>query len=550
MSQQIKNIFNHIIYMKTRILAALALATLAVGSAGAQAAVDAYTLTPTQLRGTARFISMGGAFTSLGGDLSCMTQNPAGLGLYRQSDIGLTFDVSMRRSESLTNCGKYTENKTKAFFDNFGYVGVAKLNGAMSHFQWGVSYNRLNVFDRITVGENQPIDNSLSNYIASYTNGVVPDDLLEGDDYDPYYNPDNDWLSVLAYNSFMINGAGSDKYRGLYNDYTKDDSSKYHYREFGYTDEYNIDFAGNVSDMIFWGVGLGIVDMQYTRYGSYSESMAKADVYYKAEDMVTQGTANFDLTNDCYVNGNGVNLKVGVVVRPIEALRLGLAVHTPTWYHLSHSGYGKVVYEYKPDADKSQTPTNAGYYTTPDYEYTSRLNSPWRLMLGASTVIGSKAIVSLDYERVAYNDMKMKEQSRQWYGSAYVDNTYANEDIKNYFRAANIVRFGIEYRITRQLSARAGYNFQTSAVKSEAMDGKEVIYTSGTDPSYTFNKDTHNLGLGLGFRLGMWYIDLAYQYTHQTSTFKPYTNFDNYPTPSAAVTHNHNNVVISTGLRF
>ena len=50
----------------------------------AQSTVDAYTLSQSDLRGTARFMSMGGAFTALGGDLSTLNQNPAGVGISRQ----------------------------------------------------------------------------------------------------------------------------------------------------------------------------------------------------------------------------------------------------------------------------------------------------------------------------------------------------------------------------------------------------------------------------------------------------------------------------------
>ena len=89
--------------MKQTLLTALGLALLLPAGAAAQSAVDAYNITPTQQRGTARFISMGGAFTSLGGDISSMTQNPAGLGIYRKSDIGLTFDVSIRNYKTDTN---------------------------------------------------------------------------------------------------------------------------------------------------------------------------------------------------------------------------------------------------------------------------------------------------------------------------------------------------------------------------------------------------------------------------------------------------------------
>ena len=40
--------------------------------------------------GTARFMSMGSAFTALGGDISTLSQNPAGLGVFRSSEISVT----------------------------------------------------------------------------------------------------------------------------------------------------------------------------------------------------------------------------------------------------------------------------------------------------------------------------------------------------------------------------------------------------------------------------------------------------------------------------
>ena len=108
--------------MKKRTLLALGTAAVFGGSVFAQTAIDAYTITPAELRGSARFIGMGGAFTSLGSDLSCLKQNPAGIGLYRSSDIGLTFDISFRNSSGKTNTGNYKQSYTKAYFDNF-YLG-------------------------------------------------------------------------------------------------------------------------------------------------------------------------------------------------------------------------------------------------------------------------------------------------------------------------------------------------------------------------------------------------------------------------------------------
>lgn len=79
--------------MNKTLLIALSL-SLSAGTMMAQSAVDAYSISRGgDLRGTARFMSMGGAFTALGGDISTLNQNPGGIGLYRSSDLSLTLDL-------------------------------------------------------------------------------------------------------------------------------------------------------------------------------------------------------------------------------------------------------------------------------------------------------------------------------------------------------------------------------------------------------------------------------------------------------------------------
>lgn len=533
--------------MKIKYLLALTATVAAAGQGMAQSAVDAYNLTHTELRGTARFVGMGGAFTSLGGDLSTLGQNPAGIGIYRRNEIGATLDISIRGYKT-TSQSTASDNETKCMFDNVGYIGSISLPGTMKNFNWGVSYSRLNSFDRMSQGYMHPTGTSLSNYIASYTNGVPSSDILLTENYNPYSQSGEDWLSILAYNSYMISNVGNDtQYAGLFQNGT-DGDAEYATHEWGYTDEYNIDFGGNISDIVYWGIGVGIIDMQYSRQTVYNESMANAAVYDQSTDAITSGNAYFNLANEQYINGTGANLKLGLIVRPIDELRIGVAVHTPTWLHLTHGGIGDVTqYNYTPNGSNN---TLSGDTYTDNFDFSSRLNTPWRFMIGASTVIGGRAILSADYERVAYNDMKMKEQNYGRFGSNFVDNEYANADIKDYFRAANIIRIGAEYRVTPGFSVRAGYNYQQSAVKQDAADGSMTIYTSGTNPSYTFNKDTQSISLGLGYRYKAWYIDATYQHVHQGATFHAYTNFDTSVAPTASVSNNFNNIIISTGLKF
>lgn len=553
--------------MKKNILAVATLLSAISFGVSAQSAVDAYSMTPTELRGTARFVSMGGAFTSLGGDLSTMTQNPAGIGVYRRSEVGLTFDISIRKFSTQTSpsrlgdgssfSGKIDKSKTRADFDNFGYVGTVNLNGARRNFNWGVSYNRLNSFYSEHTGYNASTSTSLSNYIAGYTNGVSSTDLGFSNNYNPYANSSEDWLSILAYTSYMINNPGSNnkEYQGLFQNGTVGDAA-YTVREHGYVDEYNIDFGGNVSDIVYWGIGVGIQDMSYRRDVLYSESMADAAVFSSVQNRLVTGDAGFDMNNTKLLTGTGANLKLGVIIRPTDMFRVGLAVHTPTWYHMRSQGDAYVDYSYfdpsvpEQSSDNRQNPLS-GSEETDIFDYNWRLNSPWRFMAGASLVIGSNAIVSLDYERVAYGDMKVKYQLfDDFYGGDYVSDEDVNNDIKTYYQAANIVRLGLEYRVTPRFSVRAGYNYQTSSAKSAAENGDLQVFTSGTDPSFSFNKDSYNVSFGLGYRYKAWYIDLAYQYNHRESTFKAYTNFDGMISPSAKFSDNRHNIVLSTGFKF
>ena len=44
-----------------------------------------------------------------------------------------------------------------------------------------------------------------------------------------------------------------------------------------------------------------------------------------------------DLWQRVKLDGSGVNFKLGVIVRPTPALRLGVAFHTPTFYSLERT---------------------------------------------------------------------------------------------------------------------------------------------------------------------------------------------------------------------
>lgn len=545
--------------MKKSIILAAVVALPAV--AVAQSAVDAYNLSTNDLRGTARFMSMAGAFGALGGDLSTLTQNPAGIGVYRSSDIGITLDINMTSSRTNSGSGIGTMNKTHVYCNNVGYIGTSILGGdVMPTFSWGVSYNRATSFDRSYRGSIGSLNTSMSNYVANFSRGYHPDDLGETESYNPFQSPkDLDWMSIMAYNSFLISPSGPDgSYNGLWVPGTTSGNAEFTTRERGYVDEYSINVGGNVMNTLYWGIGLGITDISMTQDTFYDEELTDADVYDVDKKVITPGNAYYALRNHSNTSGSGFNLKLGVILKPINELRLGLAVHTPTWYNMSTHYASTIDYSYGYNYDVQGNPegSNRGQFYSDDAYYDWHMKSPWRLIASAAGVIGGRFIISADYEYKALDNMSVSIPVG--YGDFEKDE-YVSEDIKAYYKPTQTLRLGAEYRVTPQFSLRAGYSHSTTSVDNSYNEGAAGCYvaTSGTNPSYTMDKGTDYVTFGLGYRTGGFYVDAAYVYKKTSSTWHAFSSYEDPAAagawtyaPRAALDIKNNNIVLSVGYKF
>ncbi len=537
--------------MKRKILTAVAGALPMVIMA--QGATDLYQLSQTELRGTARFMSMGGAFGALGGDLSTLNQNPAGIGVYRGSEIGVTLDIDIQGSKFTPNQGQSsTMSQTKVACNNFGYVGTTQLfNDIMPTFSWGASYSRRVSFDRVYSGYVSSIGTSLSNYAAYMSQDYAPSELLGttgSDGYDPFNNPDIPWLSALAYNTYLIYEVGG-QYNGLFKNGSAGDAAV-NVRQRGSVDEYSINFGGNFANTVYWGLGFGITDLNFTSDTYYDEQIADARIPNADATGVATGNAAFGLGNHENVSGTGFNFKFGLIFKPINELRIGFAVHTPTYYSLTYNRNAWVDYNLQSPDFNPQAQTGYAYTNNDDnpYDYTgygnwnANLNTPWRLVASIAGVIGGRGIISMDYEYNAYQNMSV--------GDSWGKFEDVSADVHSYYKASNTLRIGAEYRLTPQWSLRAGYSIKSSPVQTDAYDNRDYIYTSGTNPSYTFDNTIQYITCGLGWRYKGFYADAAYVHKHRESRWSAFTNFNGVTPPEATITDNNNHIVLSVGYKF
>lgn len=532
-------------------------------TAAAQSSIDALTLSDTELRGTSRFMSMAGAFTALGGDLSTLTQNPAGIGVYRGSDVALTLDLSFLSNKSSNIPGGAAMNNTHFDANTIGYVGTMNFgsNSVMSTFSWGVSYNRLKSFTRNYRGSGIPLQTSMSNYIALMSDGIDPENMISKSGYDPYQDSQINWMNILAFNgaittpTIVTDNAGKVTdiyYDGLFQyDVPAQDGNPaipattgtagFKVRERGYADEYNIAFGGNLANVVQWGLDLGITDLTHEQWTSYDEALQGANIragneYY---DVIEEGDCDWQIDNWKKTTGTGFNLKFGLILKPVQELRIGVAVHTPTWYSMTTSYNANLTY-----GGSNRVQRDRGTNTA---VYDWNLRTPWKLMFGLAGVIGGRGIISADYEYSAYDKMHTSD--------SYGDFDDYNDDIATYFRATNTLRLGAEFRVTPQFSLRLGYSYASSNVKSDAADNNLEIYTSGTNLGYTFNQSSNYVTAGLGYRTGGFYVDLAYVNRQRTSTYHCFTPFQDYDglwtlAPQAKIKENANQLALTVGYKF
>lgn len=545
----------------------------------AQSAIDAYRLSQPDLKGTARFMGMAGAFTALGGDLSTLSQNPGGIGVYRNSDVGFTLDLDCQSSTSRVpgQNNKFTIDQTKFLLNNIGFVWTMRLpSSTCPNINFGFTYNKSTSFNRQYSGS-IGLDNSLSNLIAANatSKGIKADYLLPSNGYDPYWDSDYNWLPILAYQSYLINSVSDNSYIGQWGPETYG-TGYFDVYESGAVDSYNIALGGNIADIVFWGMDFDVTHMNYNLYTVWQENLDNAQMP-NADWVLHHQQSDWALENLYSCKGTGFNYKLGFIVKPIQELRLGFSFATPTWYNLTENYSAAVSYQ---NGTKPEVDNETEFYAPSAYDDFS-LRTPWKINVGLAGVLFNRLIVSADYEWNNYGKMKYSEPT--YYNDPWTDNPWApfysadivtrsghilspeydpyaesNSKIREYYKSTNTIRLGAEFRVTNRFSVRAGYSYVTSPASSYLKKSEDRVVTAGTLPNYRVDNSTNYITCGLGYNYKGLYIDAAYVYKHMDSEFHAYSALpgtkenpqSRIPSPKSSLSLNNSQIVLSAGYKF
>jgi hypothetical protein len=493
---------------------------LPVSSAFAQYAEDALRFSQTDQGATARLRGLGGAQTAVGGDLSSMAANPAGIGLFTKSEFSFTPGFSNANLNAQYTGTSSSFQRDKGGIDQAGFVIHTPARKRGSAPQWvaynfGIAFNRTNTFNNTTDYSGRNTTSSFGDFLADR-------------------RADGDPLGVQAYNAYLLALHSGSDYFPLSG--TNNNQRNTVYRN-GAQSEINFSVGGNYDNKLYAGFSLGLaslklnVDREFTETGvNYTEAELRAanlNLNDAATDLFGAGYL-LDYTSAQQTSGFGVNAKLGAIYRINKNVRIGASFISPTWYTVDDSfteGLG-VTYNKNDNSTERFAPTDETY----DLSYV--LRTPYRVNGGLAVTLQNMLLLSGDVEYIDYASTNFRSN-----GDNSVT-TSTNAAIRDSYQSAVNFRAGAEARLHPNFLIRGGYNksgnpYRNAEYSSETISG------------------------GLGYRTGNFFLDLTVSGVATRYQDMPYSISNLYlfyqdtgAGESASVQNNTTNVFATIGFRF
>lgn len=449
--------------------------------------------------GTARQQAIGGAMASLGGDISATFVNPAGLGFFKTGDFVLTPAYNFLNNKS-SYFGRTEKDKSKQLsFGTSGIIwGTGEINTRTSKSSgsaFAIAVNRTANFNNNILYRGLNTQSSYSQkFLEQLRNDNVTDANMAVSNY-PFG-------TSLAMNTFWIDTAngymsGNRNFvslaqpllatGGLIQEQIVNSS--------GGITELALAGAGNIKDKFYFGATLGIPFLNYTRESSFSEADATTNI----NNRFDFATINENLST----KGTGLNLKLGIIYKPVEYVRLGFAFHTPTFYRLTDKYNATVITDtegFQGRLNQSSSLFTGGN----DAEISYWHFTPYRVMISGSYVLREiedvrkqKGFLTADIEYVNYKSSSFttdpeaddSEETRAYFKKL-------NNAIDDAYKGAFNIKVGGELKFTT-IMARLGAAYYGNPYKDLAGEKGSRFSASG----------------GLGYRNKGMFIDLSYVHT-------------------------------------
>ncbi len=452
--------------------------------------IDAMRYSQTFFGGTSRSKAMAGSFGALGADGSCMANNPAGIGLYRKGDINISFGLKFYSVEAIHNGTSNKNFKASVPFDGLTLVGAwDSKTQPDNHHALGLSCNQIANFNSNTTIEGNANFKSIASDFLSAANGK------------PISNLDNNY-SGMAYDNYLIDiyDTVNNKYASLIN--TKYDLVQSKTIETrGRINEWCFNYAYGYKDKLYLGATLGLPMVSFNYNSVYSETDVNDSMrlstntspsyYYPTEGV--GGFKSLSYQETYKTSGTGYNLKVGIIYRAADFIRLGASFHSPTVYNLT-DGY---VYKMSANYDEG------GSFTTqypPDNggKFNYQVITPMKFTGSVALLYKKLGVMNIDYDVINYKQASLQSSPQEFIG--------VNSVIRSKYNQTSNLRVGFEANL-KPMFVRLGY----------AMYGSPFGETFSGDFVKTFYTG------GIGFRKEKMYLDISFSKSMNTENYYMYS---------------------------
>lgn len=489
--------------------------------------------------GTARNMAIGGAMGSLGGDITATFVNPAGIGFYKTGEFVFTPGILLNNNKA--NFRDITTKGKKAGFQ-LGTTGI--ILGSVSRKKptnssaISIAINQVANFKNLVHYSGYNNYSSFSEQFAEEfaKSGYSIDDVLNTQSPLPY-------TSAVALYSYLIDTAtiGGHVVVKAAPEYLLDSGMAVKQDMYKTTGggvyDFSLAYAQNIKDKVLWGVTLGIPYINYKSNTTFSENDTSSNTFNHFK--------SFTYEDNFTTSGVGFNLKLGVIYKPRDYIRLGLAVHTPTFMYLTDTRTTKLTTYLEDTLGRPELPIFVDSKTFTNNQpgeakYTQR--SPWKAILSASYVFREvenvkkqKGFITVDIEYVNHRASRFSSDNQ--------DITPDQEaNYKAYYKALNNVvkqqyKGAFNFRVGGELKfniimARLGFAYYSNPYKDAAIKGNQLLLSGG-----------------LGYRNKGFFVDLTYVHRMTKDVNFPYRLEDRANT-YATLNQKQGNVVATVGWKF
>jgi long-subunit fatty acid transport protein len=302
--------------------------------------------------GTARFEALAGAFGALGGDMSAVETNPAGLAVFLEDQSSVSLGYRKTRINTSFYGNDIINNDQ---FINFSQAGGVLVFNLRDDENW----------NKISLGFNYSIISDYENSFIMEGNSGIPDFID-----DPFLNSD-----ASATNDVFYPNVDGQSFINSTN---------------GLNDKFTFSIGAQYNEKLYYGISISTYNLDYGQIADLAE--------YNNDG--SGNTLDASLIQTLQTTGTGFSLGFGIIAKPTSFVRMGLSYRSPIWYNLT---------DFYSDDLQIDVSNNTEVFTDVSngvFDY--KVSTPSLLNGSLAFVFGKRGLLSFDYTFKDYQNTKLR----------------------------------------------------------------------------------------------------------------------------------------------